>query len=550
MNTALRDRLLRLYDEVDLAILVISSDKGKILFFNQHVCNNMQMDRKSIQGQSYTRVFEPDFATFYAGLVAECTDGLVHTKVFFWENKMIWEQVAAQRIEWLTGRPAILLSITNITDVSRSEYEYKQMAYYDRLLSLPNERKLELDISSMHSFERSALIHFDINRFESVIELYGWVAGDELLIQIRDWLFLTLRNTSKLYRMNDNGFCLLILDISLESAKDRAKEIVRRFSKPWKVHYDANLMSVYCALKMGIVYGKYIRGDMRNILYRTIHAPGQKKTGYTLYDEKMDEELQNKAHLRYALTNCIKEKMRGFEVYYQPIVDAKDGKWVGAEALCRWVSPSGEFVQPDIFIPEVENLELIGELDNWVCEKAMTQCMEWGLHRRCFFLDVNMSPLQLVDNEFVEGFLDIPARLGYPKRKLTLEITESAKMNFSKENMAGLCQLRDEGVTLALDDFGTGYSSFENLAKIPASVLKIESSFVQPLERDPYFQHLTRVLVDFGHTMGMTLITEGVETERQRDLLKSYNVDYLQGFLYAKPLSSQLFSEQLHKFKE
>lgn len=550
MDTTLHDRLLFLYDEVDLAIIVISIDKGKILFFNRHVCENVRRDRESIQGQSYVNVFEPDFAIFYAGLAAECMDGLVHTKVFFWEARMIWEQVSAQRIEWLNKCPAILLSIANITDVSRSEYNYKRMAYYDRLLHLPNGHKMELDIASMHSFERAALIHFDINQFESVNELYGWDAGDELLTKIRDWLFLTLRNTSKLYRINDNGFCLLIRDISFDEIKERAKEIVRRFTQPWEVQYDANMVMIYCTLKIGVVYGKHVRGDMRNILYRTIHAPGQHRMGYTLYDEKMDALLRNKVRLRHNLINCIKEKMRGFEVYYQPIVDARNGKWIGAEALCRWLSPLGESVPPDVFISEAENLGLIGELDNWVCEKAMAQCLEWGLHHRHFFLDVNISPLHLMDNEFIKDFLTILTRLGYPRNKLTVEITESAKMDFSKENMECLFQLRDEGVTLALDDFGTGYSTFENLAKIPAGVLKIERSFIQTLEYDPYFQYLTRMMVDIAHTVETTLITEGVETEGQRDILKSYNVDYLQGYLYSQPLSSQLFSEQLHKFTD
>lgn len=549
MDNAECDRIIALLEELDVAVMVISIDTGELLFFNKHVCGNMKMYAEEVRSKRYTDVFEPDFVDFYNKLAAECIDGQIHTKPFFWENRAIWEQVSARRVEWVAKRPALLLSITNITDVRQSEYEYKQLAYYDRLLQLPNGQKLELDMASLASFDQAALIHFDIDQFASINDMYGWEVGDELLLQIRDWLLPTLRKTSRLYRVNDDEFCLFIRAITLEEVRKRAEEIMRRFTQPWELPYDGKMLSVYCKVEMGVVYGKHVKGDMRNILHRTTHAPGRDKAGYALYNEDMDAQLRNMVRLRQDLINCIREGMRGFAVHYQPIVDAKSERWVGAEALCRWISPSGESIPPGIFIPEVEKLGMIGELDGWTRETALSQCMEWGLHRQPFFLDMNLSPLQPVTDEFIDSLLAVIARLDYPRGKLTLEITESAKMEFSEENLKGLRHLREAGLTLALDDFGTGYSTFENLVKIPASILKTERLFIQSLESDVYFQYLMRVMADLAHTVGMKLISEGVETEGQRDLLKSYGVDYLQGYLFAKPLSPQLFSQELHRFK-
>lgn len=544
------ERLNKLYDELDIGVMVIAVNGGEILFFNQHVCRNMELDPSDIGDKHYADVFEPDFAALYAKLSLECADDGPHTKIFYWERKMIWEQISARRIVWESEAHAILLNIANVTEVSRSEYEYKQMAYYDRLLRLPNGEKLEEDIRSSPDFDRSVLIHFDLDRFAFINDLYGWEAGDELLRKIRDWLLATLRKSSKLYRTNDDEFCLFIKDISVEAAKERAEEILERFKKPWEISFGKNKVNVYCTLVMGVVYGKHIRGDIRNVLYRTTHASGKKKANYVFYDEEIDAQIQKNVRLHHELINCIKGGMQGFEIYYQPVVAAKSGQWVGAEALCRWKTPAGESVGPGVFMPLVENMGLVGEVDYWVRETSLSQCLSWGLGEKTFFLDMNLSPFQPINEAFIEQFLSMLERIKYPREKLSLEITESTKMEFSENNLKGLRRLRDEGITLALDDFGTGYSTLENLINIPAKALKTERVFIRSLEHDPYFQYLMRIMVDIAHTVDMVLIAEGVETEAQRKLLISYGVDFMQGYLFSRPLSAQQFSRHLHYFSD
>lgn len=548
MKNEIAERLLQLYDELDVGVLVISLDSGIVLFSNRHVSKSIKRPPQEIQGQQYKNVFEREFEIVFDEVSEICRDGCVHTRVFFWEKEFLWEQMSVRTIEWPGVESAILLSITNVTDVSRSEYEHKQMAYYDGLLHLPNGLKLEEDMAAIHDYECAALIHFDIDRFSNINDMYGWETGDELLMQIRDWLMSTLRRTSALYRSSDDGFCLLIRSISLEEAKKRADEIMQRFSQPWEAISNEKKVLIYLTVEMGVVHGQYVQGDMRNILYRTTHAPKQRLERYALYDKEMDDILRQRVRLRQSLIDCILQEMKGFEVYYQPIVAAKDGQWIGAEALCRWVSPTGERIPPSAFIPEVESLGFISKLDKWVRETALRQCSEWGLNTREFFLDTNLSAVQPLTNEFIDEVLSTVDRLGYPREKLTLEFTESEKINFSEEKLNGLHHLRDAGIVLAIDDFGTGYSTFENLTKIPAGILKTERLMIENLENDSYSQYLMRMMVDMAHTVGMKLIAEGVETTNQEAILQSYGVDYLQGYLFSRPLPAEQFSTLIYHY--
>ena len=549
MKTSESECVMHLHEKLDCAVMVISIDWGEMLFVNRYVCDTLNMGVEEIQGRCYTDIFEPEFSDMYADLASECTDDQMHSNIFFWRYKSLWEQVTARRIEWLDKRPAILLNIVHISDISRFRYEYRHMAHYDLLLGLPNGLKLEMDLAAMSSFDNAALLHFDINQLANINMLYGWEVGDGLLMRIRDWLHSTMRRTTtRLYRVSDDEFCLFGQDISLELVKDRAAMIMQRFAQPWKVHSNGNRVLVHCSIKMGVVHGKHVSGDMRNILRRTTSESHRTAAGYALYDEKRDSLLRNQLRLRHELVNCINEEMQGFSVHYQPVVDAQNNQWIGAEALCRWTPPGGEPVPPGVFIPELEKLGMLLTVDGWVRETALSQCMDWGLHRRNFFLDINLSPLQQVTDNFIDSLLAVVDRLGYPRSKLTLEITESAKMDFSDDNLKGLHRLRDEGIILALDDFGTGYSTFENLAKIPAGILKTERMFIQSIETDSYFQYLMQVMVDIAHTVGMKLISEGVESEAQRNHLRSYQVDYLQGYLFSKPLPPHLFAEQVHRF--
>lgn len=211
-------------------------------------------------------------------------------------------------------------------------------------------------------------------------------------------------------------------------------------------------------------------------------------------------------------------------------------------------TPDGEVISPLTFIHMAEQMGLIEQIDNWIRETAMVQCMEWGLHNKCFTLDVNFSPAQSINDTFIDGLLDSLRRTGYPALRLNMEITESTKMPFTDENVKGIHRLRDEGVVLSLDDFGTGYSSFENLLKIPGSLLKTDKVFLDNLEGSQSGQYLVQTIVNIAHHLDMKIVSEGVETQGQCNLLEQFGVDYMQGYLFSKPLTAEQFAKELWRF--
>ena len=534
-----------LSDRLGVAVLVISLDDGKIRYCNPQVCDDIEKKLNEIQNQHYRFVFWPEFVPIYEELQTQCQDGKIHTITYHWLEKRVWDQISARHIILDEDQPAILLSITNITEAVQTRCEFEQLAYFDNILNLPNGLKLEEDTHELASTEMAALIYIEIERLDDINELYGWHIGDHMLMSVRDWLLASELQLSQLYRVN-KGFAILAYQVSSEKVSKRAEEIIRRFQSPWIIPAANNSLSLFCKIELGIVYGKYIKNEIRNLLLRTSCAP-KNPLGYSVYDDKTDEIVKQTLQLRETLINCILKGMIGFEVHYQPIAETKSQQWSGLEALCRWTTPDGQKAEPFQFIYMAEQLGLVGELDSWVRKTALRQCVALGLtNYDNFYLNVNFSSTQKINQKFIDDLMQMLNETKFPPEKLNLEITENSKVQFDEENLEGLRQLKEKGIILSVDDFGTGYSSIDNLIHLSVSVLKIDKNFLSDIEHDPY---LLGILVDLSHHLDLKIIIEGVETEEQLRLLKSYHVDYIQGYLLSKPLPYDLLKEEIWHFK-
>ncbi|MGI6153651.1 MAG: EAL domain-containing protein [Christensenellaceae bacterium] len=540
-----RNRLPQLFDELDVAVIVVGRNNGQILYINNHVCRDVGKTHAELENKHYRKVFWPEFISVYDQLAASCEDGFGHSAIFYWAEMAIWEQISARMVIWET-EPALLICITNINEVTLVEHKFENMAYFDNVLKLPNGAKLEEDISELADVEAVALICFSVERFEEINNLYGWDSGDYLLKQISDWIISSESNRAQLYRI-DNGFAIMGRWVMVDGVIERAEEILQRFRQPWALSAGGNVLSVFCTIKLGIVYGKYIQNEMRNLLSRTIRII-KDDVGYAIYDEEADKQEKRNLMLRDALINCIYNDMRGFEVHYQPIVDTKTERWVGVEALCRWTLPNGTKVPPGEFIHIAEQIGLVVQIDRWVGRKAMADCVMLGLNKKRFKLSINFSPTHTVSNRLAEDMAGALKRIGYPAEKLNIEITESAKMSFEDDNLNGLRLLNEQNISLSLDDFGTGYSSFENLIGVPVGSLKIEKMFLDGIETDGYKQYLLQMLVDLAHHLDMKLISEGVETKEQLALMKKYGVDLVQGYYFSKPISYDALQQEVWRF--
>lgn len=537
---------IKLLDQMDVSVLVLGIEDGKMLYVNQSVCKNLNRAPRTMIGRHYTELFTPEFCLCYESILEKSETQMQQSTIFYWKTHYIWEQISSSMIEWDANNPAMLLCITNITEVGRQLYTYERMAYVDALLEIPNGAMLEEDLNALESKDKVILISIDIAQFENINDLYGFSVGDALLIKVRDWLFASETRDMLLYRVN-NGFVMMGFNITYEEHLKRAEEIVKRFKDVWDIEMLGTSARFYCIANVAVMRGKYVRNEMRSVLLRTAKTP-KNEAGFAIYNEETDAAAKRKLLLRQTLSLCIYQGMMGFSVVYHPIVEAHTKKWWGAEVLCRWCTPSGEVIPPSLFIELAEMMGLVDKIDEWVRQTAIKQCLDWGLGNSSFMLNINFTPLQEMDMKFAKKLVKSLEQAGYPELKVNLEMTENVKMKFSDTTIEGLQYLKEKGVLFSLDDFGTAYSSIANLLKVPASFLKTEKMFLDNLLIDEDRKYLLGVLINLAHRLNMKIISEGVETLEQYELLTKLNVDYVQGYYFSKPLTADQFEKEIWRY--
>jgi EAL domain-containing protein (putative c-di-GMP-specific phosphodiesterase class I) len=255
--------------------------------------------------------------------------------------------------------------------------------------------------------------------------------------------------------------------------------------------------------------------------------------------------MRSSARLRLETENALHRALERDELrnFYQPIVDIKSGTCAGAEALVRWQHPERGLVAPDSFIDLAEESGLIVPLGRWVLEAACRQLMEWraaGQVSESFKIAVNLSPPQLAQPDLVQQVADALERTGAPAERIFLEITESVLM--AETSVDAMVALRALGVRLSIDDFGTGYSSLGYLRRFPVDTVKVDRSFVDGLGTESEDSAIVAAVVSLGHALGLTVVAEGVETERQLAELRALGCDRAQGFWFAPPQSAEVFA--------
>jgi len=261
--------------------------------------------------------------------------------------------------------------------------------------------------------------------------------------------------------------------------------------------------------------------------------------------------LQEAAQKRMRLINDLRSALEGqqFRVHYQPIVELATGSIHKAEALIRWHHPTQGLVSPAEFIPLAEETGMIVEIGDWVFQQAMLQCKQWrATHHAGFQVSVNRSPAQFHhDVSHSKEWIRYLKSIDLPGQGLVIEITEGLLLNLEGSIQDKLLAFRDAGVQVAIDDFGTGYSSLSYLNKLDIDYLKIDQSFVRNLGNNSSDLALCEAIIIMAHKLGLKTIAEGVSSEAQRDLLASAGCDYVQGFLYSKPVMAEEFEKLFQK---
>lgn len=467
----------------------------------------------------------------------------------YFEEYKIHLKIISSAIIWADGRLAHMVTFYDITEIKKMQEHLASLAYTDQFLKLKNAIKLEKDIKE--STLKPSLIVFDILSMHKINEAHGRELGDSLLFSIRDWIMEMNVSDAELYRIDGDAFCLAVPEKDSEALTKLAQTIAARFEKPWITGNGDNAdIHIYCNVSIALIYPEFIRNGepVLNLIERAVRSAKSTRK-ITAYDKKFDKEFKDSLRFELSLKECVRDRMRGFDLYYQPIVNTVSGRWQSVEALCRWNSPEFGSVSPLVFISEAERLALIDRVGMWALETAIKKCKELGLDKiENFVLDINISAIQFTDEMLAGKIISLLDYYDYPGEMLCLEITESTRFTFTDLSLHTINKLRAKKVMVALDDFGTGYSCFNNLNKLPVDILKIERDFIINIESDAYQQHLFKAMSELAHVVKMKLITEGVENDKQVEILVKNGTDYLQGYLFSKPLSLDELKNNIHRF--
>lgn len=392
--------------------------------------------------------------------------------------------------------------------------------------------------------EKLAVLQLDVERFKNINDGLGHCTGDLVLQQVAKWLVEECGENVLLARLDADHFAAILPEV--QSVADIELMLQRWMSALRDQSFGPEEDPFRISMKVGIsVYPEdgINAGALFNHAEAALRQAKASRNRYLFHTRKMSEMTAGKFVLENQLRLALDREE--FVLYYQPKVDANSGKLTGAEALIRWNDPHTGLVQPNRFIPMLEETGLIREVGRWALGKAVEDALRWRkTHSASVRIAVNVSPLQLRDRQFLHNVETALARHPDAAANLELEVTEGMIMEDTEYCIEVLRMIRAMGVTIAVDDFGTGFSSLSYLAKLPLDTLKIDRSFVVDVTSATERLSQISAIVNLAHSKRLKVVAEGVETEEQLRLLRMLGCDQVQGFLFSKPLPSSLFTSR------
>jgi PAS domain S-box-containing protein/diguanylate cyclase (GGDEF)-like protein len=415
------------------------------------------------------------------------------------------------------------------------------LSYYDVLTGLPN-RTLFLDRLNLYLHGRSAeprtvaLILFDIERFGMINETLGRHGGDEVLRAVTQRLEQACNGKDDLARISADSFGAVIR--GMQNAADIAHEIENKILVCFKEPYFVGGIELRISVNIGLALFP-ADGYDTDTLFRNAEAALKKSQGsgerYLFYSTDMNAQAAQVLSLETRLRKAV--EARQFVLHYQPKIELATNRLCGLEALIRWQDPESGLISPASFIPVLEQTGLIIEVGRWVLMRVLADYRDWtALGFKVPRIAVNVSAIQLQQNDFVNTVIDAVDNSGGVTEALELEITESLLMQGIERNIREFAILRGMGIHIAIDDFGTGYSSLSYLARLPVDKIKIDRSFINGMTGNAQDKIVVSTIITLAHSFGLPVIAEGVETEEQAQALKKLGCDEAQGYLFGKPL--------------
>jgi diguanylate cyclase (GGDEF)-like protein len=413
-------------------------------------------------------------------------------------------------------------------------------ATHDMLTGLPNrtliiDRTEQILTRNRRANTYGAALFIDLDDFKNVNDSLGHEAGDRLLVLVAARMKAALREVDTIGRVGGDEFVVLLDGGETFSAPEIvAQRLLDAMREPFEL--SGSLLPLIVNTSIGIAVGDRPSGSvlLRDADVALYQAKAKGKNKYVFFDQKMEDAIGHRLALEFDLRSALSDHQ--FRLFYQPIYALGDLTIVGVEALLRWEHPKLGLLGPDEFIPALERTGQIRDVGAWVLHEACAQVALWHERGDRLYLSVNVSGRQFDDHALIDQIRGALDASGLDGRSLCIEVTETALMLDMDSVVRDLGAIKSLGTIIAIDDFGTGYSSLSSLRELPVDCIKIDQSFVSSITTSDESMAVVRTFIQLGRDLGLRTVAEGVETFEQMDLLRACDVDFVQGFLFSRPL--------------
>jgi diguanylate cyclase (GGDEF)-like protein/PAS domain S-box-containing protein len=534
--------------------IMITDAQGRIVSVNPAFTSILGYSAQEVVGEYPSKLKSGRHSPAFYQTIWQALAQQGHWSGEIWNRRKSGELIA----EWLSiatiydqnGKVKHYVGIfADISRLKQSEKQMLRMANQDHLTGLPNRRHFLTRLqhaleTAQRKHTRLAVIMLDVDRFKGVNDSYGHEVGDALLKTLADIFEQACRSSEMVARLGGDEFAFLLEDIAQpEDAGRVASQLLARLGEPITL---SNGVEVMLSATAGISLfpdlaqlPEQLLQQADTALYR---AKAEGSGQFFYFTQSMTFQAQERLILEAQLKQALKQNQ--FVVFYQPKVEVETGRIIGAEALVRWQHPDLGLLSPNAFIEVCEETGLVVALGEWVLQEACRQGRAWQQRwGDDFHLAVNVAASQWQQLQWVDTVERVLKSTPYPAQNLELEITENSLLRAQEHVLSSLARLHALGVRIAIDDFGTGYSSLSYLKRLPIHSLKIDRSFVEDLEVNQHDRQLVQAMVAMAHSLGLTVVCEGIENAAQLAFIKQQACEFYQGFYMSAPLSAAQFEQ-------
>ena len=458
------------------------------------------------------------------------------------DNKASWVAIRGKSFENKNAMTRSLSgAIFDLSQMNEVKENFEKTGASHEITGLPMKLRLEKDIDALIRDRKTlaaAVTLIDINDFHDIVDRYGTNNADNVLMKLAKRINKSIPQNARLYHIDTDVFAVLWPG----ATSIKVNEFMQNMIDSCDVAYPTSKGDVYLTLIESAAF--YPEGKTSSELLTqaeiTLHKVKEDKTlKYAIFSPADRNDLKEKLDFQMTISSDIRNGFTNFMLYYQPLTDAKTGELRGAEALLRWMKPSGEPENPEKVVSALEAIDQMAPVGNWILNEAIRQCSEW-IHKgapRDFFVHINATADDLVAEDYVDRVVEALNKYKLPPQNIVIELTETSFMKNMSSCRRNIKLLHKNGIKTALDDFGSGYSSFDYLKELPVSEIKIDKTFVDDMLTSKFDKSFIAAMTILSHSIEKGVVVEGVETQEQYEALRDMDVDIIQGYFFGKPMS-------------